>query len=54
MMDSVCDICSEAQGSEACRSCIWGNPCLSCEDYDYGEDTCRSNGGCGKQEAKTE
>lgn len=47
---STCDICSEVQGSEACRSCIWGNPCLSCGDYDYGQECCLSNGGCGREE----
>lgn len=44
-----CDICAEMYGNERnCNKCILGNPCLSCGDYDETTNTCKSDGGCGK------
>lgn len=44
---NVCDICDQEAG--ACRFCEFGNPCLNCEDYDFENDTCKSDGGCGEE-----
>lgn len=44
---AICLECPEENGSEACKSCGYGNPCLGCKDYDWQKDTCKSNGGCG-------
>lgn len=53
MMDigDICDYCEDRE----CELCIYGNPCLGCEDYS-GHGICLSKGGCGKEstEAKNE
>ena len=41
----ICLYCEEHN----CMACREGNPCLGCSDYDRDNDTCISNGGCGKQ-----
>ena len=48
-MDSFeCEICRE-NGLMDCKDCFSGNPCLKCDDYDYENDKCKSNGGCGNE-----
>lgn len=41
----ICLYCEEHN----CMACREGNPCLGFSDYDRDNDTCISNGGCGKQ-----
>lgn len=41
-----CDICEDRD----CMNCTIGNPCLGCLDYDWENDVCLSNGGCGAKE----
>lgn len=48
-MTDRCLMCQEAIGSDACKLCPFGNPCLDCLDYDRKSDTCKSNGGCGAE-----
>ena len=43
----ICDYCEDRE----CELCIYGNPCLGCEEYS-GHGICLSKGGCGK--VKTE
>ena len=50
MLD-LCLFCESYPGDIACTRCVWGNPCLGCEDYDFEENTCRSNGGCATRSA---
>lgn len=40
------DICIRCE-ERNCENCIYGNPCLGCQDYN-GHGICLSNGGCGK------
>lgn len=51
-MMNVCDICDQDPG--ACRFCQFGNPCLNCEDYDFDNDKCTSNGACGEKRENNE
>lgn len=47
----VCDVCEE-MGTVDCMHCTWGNPCLGCIDYDEKTLTCKSDGGCGREEPR--
>ena len=49
----VCEICEEV-GERDCYHCDLGNPCIKCADYDEKNDTCKSDGGCGKPENSQE
>lgn len=51
MMDigDICDYCEDRE----CELCIYGNPCLGCEDYS-GHGICLSKGGCGKEKTEGE
>lgn len=49
-MDNVCIICEEQGNNHFCSICVYGNPCLGCDDYDSETDSCKSNGGCGRKE----
>lgn len=44
-----CNYCEDLE----CDLCVYGNPCLNCEDYG-GHGICLSNGGCGKERMKNE
>lgn len=49
----ICDICEE-MGCVDCMRCSWGNPCLGCLDYDEETNTCKSDGGCGRETKEEE
>ena len=46
-----CDICRE-MGTDDCKSCHLGNPCLGCTDYDEVKDCCTSNGACNEADGE--
>ena len=37
-------------GTADCQRCYLGNPCIGCGDYDEASGTCKSGGGCGREE----
>ena len=41
-----CDICKDVNYDRDCEFCTWGNPCYGCEDYDFKEHKCKSDGAC--------
>ena len=47
----IADICEYICEEHNCMNCYLGNPCIGCADYDEDTDTCKSDGGCGKDRA---
>ena len=45
---NVCDVCAEMMITD-CKHCRYGNSCLGCQDYSETNDTCKSDGGCGRR-----